>query len=88
MKVVTLGVALALGTGMEAHAQPGQSTAPLNPPMGSGMPQGMMGNGGMPMMNMMQQMSRMMESCDKMMENHMQHPDTQSPQSPQQDHKG
>jgi hypothetical protein len=35
--------------------------------------QQMMRGGGMPMMEMMQQMSRMMESCNKMMQSHMDH---------------
>jgi hypothetical protein len=57
------------GLMLAAHAQDQHNPEPQSPAPGD---HGMMGNGHMPMTDMMQQMSAMMENCNKMMESHMQ----------------
>ncbi len=69
---VAIALGLSAGYGQDQQTLPPQSPPAANP--------GMMGNGGMPMMNMMQQMSRMMENCNRMMESHMQQHPAPTPQ--------
>lgn len=57
-----------------------------NPPQGSGMAPGMMGNGGM--MNMMGQMSQMMDHCNQMMQSRLQPPNSQFPKPSEPRHDG